>query len=271
MKIFVMTDMEGVCGVINHDDWVAAAGRYYEEGKKLLTMEINAAVEGFFAAGATEVYVIDGHGAGGINQSLLDKRTYFVRGFPGPWPFTLDNTFDAVAWVGQHAKAGTEYAHIAHTGWFNVLDYRINGISVGEFGQLAMCAASLGIPSIFGAGDEAFTKEAEALIGGIETVSVKRGLFPGSGDEYDCDGYRNRNLAAVHMHPERARELIRIGTEAALKRLIENKASYSLLEIKPTFKREIRYRSNLNVPAYEAYAEHQDNFIKMMNSPEIRK
>lgn len=172
-----MTDMEGVCGILNHDDWVIPTGRYYDEGKKLLTMEINAAIEGFYAAGATDIYVADGHGAGGINHSLLDKRAMFVsRGCPGPWPFNLKKDFDAVAWVGQHAKAGTEYAHIAHTGWFNVLDYRINGISVGEFGQLAMCGSYLGVRSIFASGDEAFTIEASELIDGIETVAIKRGL-----------------------------------------------------------------------------------------------
>ena len=139
---------------------------------KALTMEINAAVEGFYAAGATEIYVADGHGAGGINQSMLDRRTMYVRGFPGPWPFNLKKNFDAVAWVGQHAKAGTEYAHIAHTGWFNVLDYRINGISVGEFGQFAMHAAYVGVRSIFGAGDEAFPRLPILL--GTETVAAGR-------------------------------------------------------------------------------------------------
>jgi len=48
--------------------------RYYEEAKKLLTLEINAAVEGFFKAGATEIYVADGHGYGGINHLLLDQE-----------------------------------------------------------------------------------------------------------------------------------------------------------------------------------------------------
>ncbi|NSW89132.1 MAG: M55 family metallopeptidase [Firmicutes bacterium] len=270
MKIFIMTDMEGVCGVLNHDDWVTPAGRYYEEGKKLLTLEVNAAVEGFYAAGATEIYVADGHGYGGITQSLLDNRTMYVRGFPGPWPFTLTKDFDAVAWVGQHAKAGTEYAHMAHTGWFNVLDYKINGISVGEFGQLAMCAAYLGVRSIFAAGDEAFTKEAAALIKGIETVAVKRGLTPGTGDNYDTEGYRNRNLAAVHFHPEKARELIKEGAERALRRFIENKESFQLLELKPPFRREIEYRPNGSTSSYKAYAEHESNFIKMMNSSEIK-
>jgi len=266
-----MTDMEGVCGVINHDDWVMPTGRYYEEGKKLLTMEINAAIEGFYTAGATEIYVADGHGAGGINHSLLDRRAMYIRGFPDPWPFTLNKDFDAVAWVGQHAKAGTEYAHIAHTGWFNVLDYKINGISVGEFGQLAMCGAYIGVRSIFAAGDEAFSKEAANLVKGIETVAVKRGLTPGTGNDYDTEGYRNRNLAAVHYHPEKARELIKKGAERALNRFIEDRYSFQLIELKPPFRREIEYRPSGNIPAYRAYAEHDSDFIEMMNAVENKQ
>lgn len=270
MKIFIMTDMEGVCGVINHDDWVMPTGRYYEEGKRLLTMEINAAIEGFYEAGATEVYVADGHGAGGINHPLLDKRTMYVRGFPDPWPFGLNKDFDAVAWIGQHAKAGTEYAHIAHTGWFNVLDYRINGISVGEYGQFAMCAAFLGIRSIFASGDEAFSIEAKNLIEGIETVTVKRGLNPGNGNDCDTEGYRHRNLAAVHYHPEKACELIKAGSKKALNRFREDKNSFQLLDLKPPFRLEVDYRPNGKTPAYKSYAEHPSNLIKMMNTRETK-
>jgi D-amino peptidase len=270
MKIFISTDMEGVCGVMNHDDWVLPTGRYYDEGKRLLSLEVSAAAEGFFAAGADDVVVVDGHGAGGINQSYLDKRTWLQRSSVGPYPFSLDRTYDAIAWVGQHAKAGTEYAHIAHTGWFNVLDDRINGISIGEFGHMAMIASFLGIRSIFGAGDEAFTHEAKALVKGIETVSIKRGLTPGSGDEYDCSGYRNRNLGAIHMHPEKARELIKKGAENALKRFIRDRSSFELIDIKPPFRRELRYRPDVNTPAYVAYAEHPSDLIKMMNMRETR-
>lgn len=270
MRIFIVTDMEGVCGVINHDDWVTPASRNYEEGRRLLTLEINAAVEGFFAAGATEVLVADGHGAGGVNQACLDPRTLLQRGFPGPYPFGLDRSYDAMAWVGQHAKAGTPFAHIAHTGWFNVLDYRINGTSVGEFGQLAYCGAVLGVPSIFASGDEAFTKEAAALVSGIETVAVKRGLTPGSGDEYDTEGYRNQNLAAVHLHPEKARKLIRAGAERALSSFAAKRESFPLPRIEPPFRREVWYRPNGSTPSYHAIAEHPADFIALMNSPERR-
>jgi D-amino peptidase len=270
MKIFIMTDMEGVCGVINHDDWVLKDSMYYEEGKRLLTLEVNAAAEGFFDAGADEIYVADGHGAGGITQALLDNRTYLLRGFPEGWPLGLDKSFDALAFVGQHAKAGSENAHIAHTQWFNYLDYRINGTSVGEFGQLALCAAFLGVHTIFGSGDEAFTKEAPALIEGIETITVKRGTTPGTGDEYDCEGYRNRNLSAVHLHPEKARKLIKEGAKRALDRFMENPKSFQMPELKPPFRVDASYRPNKSIPAYKAYAEHPDSLIDCMNKPEIK-
>jgi D-amino peptidase len=270
MKIFISTDMEGVCGVINHDDWVLPTGRYYDEGKRLLSLEASAAAEGFFAAGADEVVIVDGHGAGGIDQAYLDRRTSLQRSSVGPYPFSLDKTYDAIAWVGQHAKAGTEFAHIAHTGWFNVLDDSINGVSIGEFGHMAMIAAFLGISSIFGAGDEAFTAEAKALAKGIETVSVKRGLTPGRGDEYDCTGYRNRNLGCIHMHPAKACELIRNGAENALKRFIRDRNSFVPIDIKPPFRRVIKYRPDAGTPAYEAYAEHPDDLIAMMNMREIK-
>lgn len=270
MKVYIMTDIEGVCGLVNFEDWARPEGRYYEEGRKLLTLEVNAAVEGFYAAGATEILVADGHGPGAVNPLLLDKRTMYARGFPGPYPFLLDDSFDAIAWVGQHAKSGAPYAHLPHTGAFSVFDYRVNGISVGEFGQMALIAASLGVYSIFASGDEALTSEAKQLIPGVETVAVKKGVTPGSGDECDSDAYRKRNTGCIHMHPEKARELIREHAEKALIRYKENRESFTLLKPAPPYRRDVEYRANGNEPAYKAYSEHPDNLIRMMNMPYIR-
>jgi D-aminopeptidase len=186
------------------------------------------------------------------------------------YPFALDKSFNAMAWVGQHAKAGTEFAHIAHTGWFNVIDYRINGVSVGEFGQMAMCGAFLGVPSIFGAGDEAFAHEAKALISCVETVSVKKGLVPGKGEEFGFEGYRDHNGAAMHLHPLKARELIRDGAARALARFDAHPDSFPLLALRPPFRREITYRASGATPAYRAYAEHPTDLIRAMNAPEIK-
>jgi D-amino peptidase len=259
MKIYIVTDMEGVSGVVNFDDWAFPQGRYYDEGKKLLALEVNAAIDGFFTAGATEILVSDLHGYGGVNNLLLDPRALYLRGpMPGPYPLMIDDSYDAIAFVGQHAKAGTEFAQMAHTGGLNVIDYTINGISVGEFGQIVMLAASFGVRTIFGSGDEAFEKEAAELVGGIETVSVKRGIMPGSGDEYNTEGYQLRNNGAIHMHPDKAREQIRKGAEKALKRFAENKEQFALIAPKVPIMREVSYRSWGARPAYTDKSEHTD-------------
>lgn len=215
MRVYIMTDMEGVAGVLNFPDWTGPSGRYYELGKELLTAEVNAAIDGLFAGGATEIVVADGHGAGAITGVQLDPRVELMRGWPTRWPLLLDESYDAVAYVGQHAKAGTPFAHLAHTQSLGYRDLTINGVSVGEFGQFALCAGELGIPVIFGSGDRAFCAEAEVLVPGIVTVEVKRGTSPGSGNELDEEAYTRKNAAAIHMHPSVARARIRAGAEAA--------------------------------------------------------
>jgi len=212
--------------------------------------------------------VADAHGAGGIDPEALDPRASLQRGFPDPWPFGLDASFHAVVWIGQHAKAGTPLAQIPHTEWFNTLDARLNGVSVGEFGMLAFCAASLGVPTLFGSGDQAFCEEARTLVAGIETVAVKRGLTPGSGSEMDTDTYRKRNLAAVHLQPQRARALIREGAERALRRLGREPSAFLPPVLTAPFRLEMDYRDFGSIPAHRTVREHPSDVIRCMNAPQ---
>jgi len=172
--------------------------------------------------------------------------------------------------VGQHAKSNTPYAHIAHTQSFSMAGYSINGVSVGEFGQFACCAAFLGVPVIFGSGDQAFTEEASALAPGIETVSVKRGTTPFTGEDATAEEYGYRNLAAMHRHPNAARALIERGARAAAERFMKNPASFPLIPLKPPFRIEANYRAKGGNPPYAAFAEHPDDLIACMNAPEVR-
>jgi D-amino peptidase len=176
----------------------------------------------------------------------------------------LDDSFDAIAWVGQHAKAGTEFAHMAHTGSFNIIDYQINNVSIGEFGQLALCGAYFGVRAIFGSGDEAFKKEAANLVRGIETVSVKRGIMPGSGDNCDAKAYMTRNNGAIHLHPEKAREMIRVGANRALKRFVENRESFDLLNFTSPYTRKVRFRYKELQQDYCLVSENRD-IIRLLN------
>lgn len=264
MKIYVMTDLEGVAGVIDSENWCQWDSRYYEAAKELLTLEVNAAVRGFFQGGATEIVVADGHGPGAINGSLLDPRVMLMRGWPTGFPLELDATYDAIAWIGQHAKAGTEHAHLAHTQNFGMLEYTINGISVGEFGEMAFCALELGVKPIFGSGDLAFTEEAEALFPGIETVAVKYGTTPGKGDECTAEEYRLRNNAAVHFSPERSRQMIYEGALRAVTRFREG-AQVGLPNLQPPYVVEAKWRGSEGKPGRYLTLDHSSSIAKAVN------
>ncbi len=267
MKIMLMTDMEGCAGVINVEDWVGPEGRYYEKGKRLLTEEANAAIDGFFQEGATEVIVVDGHGSGAIDLEILDPRAQLQRGHTSPiWPWGLDSSFDAYAIVGQHAKAGTPYSHITHTGSHNVIDYTINGLSIGEYGQMALCAMELGVPTVLACGEEAFTKEAEALTPGVVTVAVKRGLLPDGLDHLSTEEYRNAKLSAVHLSPVRAKELIRAGAIEAMRKLAREPDSFRYPKMSPPYVGIVRYRAQGDKPPYTTRGEHPDSIAGLLNS-----
>ena len=267
MRIMLMTDLEGVAGVKNSEQWCHLDSPFYLTGCKLLTLEVNAAVEGFFAGGAQYVQVADGHGAGAIDIELLDPRVEYARGWGGnAWPFGLDKTFDGMAWVGQHAKASTELAHLCHTQSFSYINLSMNGVSIGEFGQLAMCASELGVPAFFGAGDEAFTKEAEALAPGIVTCAIKRGVTTGTGEECTLDEYRQRNAGAVHTPPVRARAMIRKAAEAAIWKLKRNPPA--LIPLQAPFDRETILRpKDKGEPKVIARETHPTSVIEAIAMP----
>lgn len=266
MRIMLVTDLEGVAGVKNAEDWIFPATPYYATATRLLTAEVNAAVEGFFAAGATYVQVADGHGPGAIDIERLDPRVEYARGWPEVWPFHLDEGFDGVAWVGQHAKASTEMAHLAHTQNFGYIDLQVNGVSIGELGQLALCAAELGIPPFFASGDLALTKEAVALAPDIVTCAVKRGVTRGTGEDCTWAEYECRNSGAIHIPPARACAAIRQAAEAAAWKLKRNPPP--VVPIKAPFERVAVIRPEQSgQPKMMATESHPESVIELMRMP----
>ncbi len=264
MNIYIMTDLEGVAGVLDFENWCAPQSRLYDLGRELLTLEVNAAIEGFFRGGATEIVVADGHGYGAMNPNLLDARAQLARG--GRSSELLAGGFDAVASVGQHAKSRSEFAHLAHTQDFSWFELSINGTPIGEFGQLAMTASHMGIPTVFGSGDLAFTREAGNLVPGIETVSVKRGTTAGKGDECDALAYAKRNLGAVHLQPQRARQLISAGAERAIRRARTEK-NFGVVPLRPPFEQVTILRAKNEHPMRISRMAHPSDVIALMNTP----
>ncbi len=104
--------MEGVAGISRWEQ-VAAGASGYEEGRRLYTEELNATVRGAFAGGASEVVVMDCHGAGGdwsfnsLIPDALDARCEFVvQTRWTEYTAMLEEGCDAALFVGQHARAG---------------------------------------------------------------------------------------------------------------------------------------------------------------------
>lgn len=276
MKIMISTDMEGCAGVLDFENWVSPGGRYYEKGKRLLTEEVNAAIAGFIEGGVSEIIVIDAHGDGGIDPELLHEEAILVDGHGEKvWPWGLDKTYSALAFVGQHAKAGTPYSHMTHTGNLRIIDDRINDCSIGEYGRWSLCAMELGIPTILACGEKALAKEAEALTPGVITVSVKEGLLPDDGyrnvtsEEYGC-----AKLSAAHLSPLKARRLIKEGALKAVNLLKTAPKTFKYPDyISAPYKRIIEYREikTENDPPFVSITEHNESIIDLLNLPLNRK
>lgn len=220
LKVFISVDMEGITGVVTSEECSRTAGDDYQYFRKIMTQETNAAIEGALAAGATEIWVRDSHGsARNIIPDMLHKKAKLLRDWSGGtlgMVEGIDETFDALIFVGYHAKAGTPDAIIEHTMSGVITDVRINDVSLPEVGINALIAGNYNVPIVFVAGDKAICEQAKGLFGEVETVAVKKGI----------------GQATLSLHPEVAQEHIRAGVEKALR----NKTMYKPYKLNPPYK-----------------------------------
>jgi len=202
MKVFISADIEGVGAVARHEH-SRVDGREYAVARSRMTGEVNAAIAGAFDGGATAVTVADAHNVGlNLIPEDLDERAQLVMGSPRPLSMVhgIDASYDALFCVGYHAMAATKDASIVHTFTGRIQELHLGGIKIGEIGLNAALAGSFGVPLTFLAGDGAACREAQALIPGVRTLSVKEGIG---------------SYAAVCQHPTRARAAIRAAAKEA--------------------------------------------------------
>ena len=107
MKTWISFDMEGVAGIVDWDQCRPSGGARYEVGCQLMLAEVNAAIEGAIAGGATEVVLNDSHGT----MANLDPRAVaggarYIAGRHKPMYMMqgLDGTFEAAFLVGYHGS-----------------------------------------------------------------------------------------------------------------------------------------------------------------------
>ncbi len=201
--------MEGVDGIFDTDlQCLPFQSPRFAESQKLLTGEVNAAVDGLFAGGAADVPVWDGHdGSRSLSAATLDPRARLLQGSPISPTLELDSSYRAVIFIGQHAMAGAERGILNHSyDSQNIQNIWVNGKPVGEIGGRVMLAGTFGVPVIMLSGDEAACREYHTYVARGECAVVKWGVSRTA-------GYTLPHQAAV--------KLIREAAEHAMRRLAE--------------------------------------------------
>jgi D-amino peptidase len=203
-KIFISVDMEGITGVASSQQ-SGNAGSDYNAFRRIMTEEVNAAIEAALAAGAETFRVSDAHGnKQNILPELLHPRAELVRGDPRPLGMMqgIDATFDAAIFIGFHAMAGTPNAVLDHTMTGGIYNLRLDGKPMSEGTFNAAVAGSFNVPVIFISGDRAAVQQLKEFVGDVETAAVKEGV----------------EEATITVSPERGRTMIREGVTRAIQR-----------------------------------------------------
>lgn len=207
MKVWISFDMEGVAGVVDWDQ-CRPGGHDYPLACALLQDEVNAAIEGALAGGATEIVINDSHG----RMANLDPRAVaggaqYIAGKQKPHFMMqgLDESFDAIFFVGYHGSISGPVSNMSHS--FNPQVFsaaRINGTLVGESGINALFAQHFGVPIALVSGDSLTWEETRAFAPGAQHVVTKESIS---------------RLSAKSLHPTESCRLIREAAQLAIERV----------------------------------------------------
>ena len=176
MKILIAADMEGISGV-THEDQTTPGHSEYARFRKIMTADVNAAIQGAFEAGADEVQVTDGHWDGtNLLIEELDGRARLNAGNGSPFSMVqgVEEGADGVFFIGYHACAGSKNAVLDHTWSGAVANLWLNERLVGEVGLNAAVCGYFNTAVVLVSGDQTVCGEARDLLGRIEVAVVKR-------------------------------------------------------------------------------------------------
>jgi len=255
LKVFISADMEGIAGVVSGSE-CSSRGRDYDYFRTIMTEETNAAIKGALEAGALEIWVRDGHGSKtNIIPGMLHPKARLLRGVtdrPENMMLGIDESFDAVLFIGYHAKAGTEEGVLAHTSSGNVIDLSVNGVSLPEGGYNALIAGLYGVPVVFTAGDNWICSQMNDLLGEVETYITKTGM----------------GTAELGFHPETVREMIQKEVKDSLRDL----SRFKPYEMTPPYTMVLKVKKEKELyPGAEKRAEGEfvftsSDFLEVMDA-----
>jgi D-amino peptidase len=239
VKVFISFDMEGVAGI---SDWAQCRGpgQAYEEGRRLLLGEVNAAIDGALAGGATEIVCNDSHGTmSNLDPAELHGQASYVSGRHKPMYMMqgLDASADVILMVGYHGSISGPGSVLSHT--YNpavVAHVALNGSRVGESGINALAALACRVPVGLITGDQHTIAEADPFLPGAERVVVKESFT---------------RFGAASVHPEVARELI----AGAARRAVQQATALPAIDLPATLEVDMQTADMAEVASWVRGAE----------------
>lgn len=211
MRLLISADMEGITGV-THPEHVDPKTQDYQRFRRLMTADVNAAIEGVLSIGPWEIEVADGH-AGGYNLLIEDLHPQARLNAGSPFTLSMvqgvQHGADAVFFIGYHARMGTARAILDHT-WSSsrISNVWLNGKLAGETALNAAACGAYDAPVLLVTGDQSLAAEAEAWLPGIESVVVKTA---------------KSRTSACCLPPDQTWKLIHDAARRAIIRLLEGK------------------------------------------------
>lgn len=189
LKVLLLYDMEGITAADEYRKTTFAHPVQYAEGRRSLTDDVNAAIAGLKAGGATEIVVVDGHGSGNNDEPdiLVDQIQAPGAMHFRSTPFDIymdsyDHSIDAIVAIGMHAGAGNRTGFLAHTYNAHDIEYRVNGVPFNETMILAMGAARLKIPVVMVSGDDQLERELRRNLPWAKYAAVKHAVHVGKAE-----------------------------------------------------------------------------------------
>jgi len=235
MKIFISADIEGVTGIGHWNETDKGFPNDYSWFQKQMTVEVAAASEAALESGATDILIKDAHDSGrNLILDELPKPARVVRGWAGH-PLSMvqevDESFDAIMFIGYHSRAGQNTNTLAHTmSSSRIARMTLNGQDMSEFYVHALAASYYGVPSIFVSGDEGLCQEVHEHNRHIETWATIRG----------------EGNSVISQHPAHSIKMIRAGVKTAMSKDF----SKGLLEIPKHLEFSIEFKKHQD--AYRA-------------------
>ncbi len=208
MKLYISADMEGTAAVASWTQVDPKNTTEYPAYRKLMSLEVRAAIDGAHEAGATAILVNDSHSSmRNVLWDDLPDDARMIYGNRKPFSMTegIDGTFAAAFFTGYHGGIGDRDATLAHTYSPDTLyNVRVNGIACSETLLNAAVLGTHGVPVALVTGDRVTCEGARAHLPWITTVVTKEAI-----------GY----YAVDSLSPAEARRRIRVGACAALEDL----------------------------------------------------